>query len=585
MKKYLIFLAAGAALAAASCDDDFARPPVVLPDVVQITSTTTLPEFKAAYWGTLNAPATIGLDENQDSIVFKGRVCSSDETGNIYKNIIVQARNEDGEQIAMTFSVNMNDIYETLPFGQEVAVVATGLSVGPYRNLLQFGSISGDQMSFMDEAIFTEHVFRTGSGLPDPAKVDTTVTTIAEINAAKASTEGMQKWQSRLVRVQGVTFEEAGQPFAGSQNASRIIKDAEGNRLVVRNSSYATFSGDPMPYGTGDIVAILSYYGSDWQLQLLDKDGCIGFDGTAPEPGPTPGGTVEPAGEGTADSPYNVTKALQVIAAGPAETEVYVSGTITKVKEIDVASFGNATYFIADEGSNETLEVFRGYWFNGDKFTSADQLAVGATVTVKGKLVNYMGNTPEVTQGSQIVVYNGQTAGGDTPSPNPGTESAIYSSLAETLAELPADWTIDNGTLPEGASYIWSWKIYQEKGYLNASAFVNKVALVSEAYAISPVIDLTGATDCAVSFDHAAKFQTTLKTLCGVVVREEGTTAWTALTVPNWPEAGSWNFTNSGAIDLSAYNGKKVQIAFKYGSDASGADTWEIKNFTVTGKK
>lgn len=583
MKKYLIFLAAGAALAA-SCDDDFARPPVVLPEVVQITSNTTLAEFKTNYWGALNAPTTIGLNENQDTIIFKGRVCSSDETGNIYKNLIVQGTNEQGEQVAITLSINANDIYETLPFGQEVAIVATGLSVGPYRNLFQFGAISGDQMTFMDEAIFKEHVVRTGSGLPDPAKVDTTLTTIAEINAAKTAADGLRLWQSRLVRVKGVSFEEAGQPFAGAQSTNRYIKDAEGNRLLVRNSAYASFSGDAMPYGTGDVVAILSYYSNDWQLLLIDKEGCIGFDGSTPDTPDTPGTPGAATGEGTADSPYNVTKALQVIAAGPAETEVYVSGKITKVEELNT-SFGNATYLIGDEGSSETLKVFRGYWFNGEKFTSEDQLAVGASVTVKGVLVNYMGNTPEVSQGNQIVVYNGQTAGGGDTPVTPGVENVIYSGLPDSATELPADWTLDNVVLPEGASYIWSWKTYQEKGYLNASAYVNSQSLASEAYAISPVIDLTGATGCAMSFDHAAKFQTTLTKLCGVVARVEGTTEWTALTVPEWPAAGAWTFKNSGSIDLSAFDGKKVQIAFKYASDASGADTWEIKNLNVTGKK
>ena len=87
------------------------------------------------------------------------------------------------------------------------------------------------------------------------------------------------------------------------------------------------------------------------------------------------------------------------------------------------------------------------------------------------------------------------------------------------------------------------------------------------------------------SFDHAAKFQTTLKTLCGVVVREEGSKTWTALTVPTWPEAGAWTFVNSGAISLEAYAGKKIQVGFKYSSSADGADTWEIKNLVITGKK
>jgi hypothetical protein len=44
-----------------------------------------------------------------------------------------------------------------------------------------------------------------------------------------------------------------------------------------------------------------------------------------------------------------------------------------------------------------------------------------------------------------------------------------------------------------------------------------------------------------------------------------------------------WTFTDSGAIDLSAYVGKTVQFAFRYKSTATKAGTWEIKTFTVTG--
>ena len=114
---------------------------------------------------------------------------------------------------------------------------------------------------------------------------------------------------------------------------------------------------------------------------------------------------------------------------------------------------------------------------------------------------------------------------------------------------------------------------------------MNNTALASEAYAISPVLDLTGAKDCSVNFDHAAKFQTTLRTLCGIVVREEGSRDWTELTGINWPEAGAWTFANSDNLSLAAFDGKKIQIAFKYASSAAGADTWEIKNVKINGTK
>jgi len=585
MKKTLIYIAAAVlgVTALSSCDDDFTRPPLVLPETLTIEPTMTTDAFKTQYWSTIQSgPAAIGMTEAGDSIILTGRVCSSDESGNIYKNIVVQSHDAEGNQIALSFSVNRNDIYELFPFGQEVAIYATGLNIGPYRKLLQFGSVNGDQMTFMDEAIFTVHVFRNKYALPEPEKVDTTIATLKEIVAAKSNDKDLMMWQSRLVRVNGVSFVDAGQQFAGKQTSDRYVTDAEGNRLNVRNSSYSDFSDAILPYGTGSVVGILSYYQSDWQLLLIDKEGCIDFDGVAPEPGPD---DSKPSGEGTAESPYNTVKALEVANALGADettaTEYYVEGVVSSIKEIN-PSFGNGTYSITSEGTNVAFDIFRSYYLDGAKFTSEDQLKVGDKVVVCGKLVNFKGNTPQMAQGGKIVSLNGQ-GGGDEPV-TPPTENNLYSFLDASLTELPSDWTIENVELGS-ASYVWQWKIYNDKGYLNASAYVNNTAIATEAYAISPVIDLSGASECTASFEHAAKFQTTLRTLCGLVVREEGNTEWTPIAIPTWPEAGSWTFVSSGSIDLAAYDGKKIQLAFKYGSSADGADTWEIKNLAINGKK
>ena len=177
-------------------------------------------------------------------------------------------------------------------------------------------------------------------------------------------------------------------------------------------------------------------------------------------------------------------------------------------------------------------------------------------------------------QATQEPVFGG---GADVP------QAPTYNMLSEELTEMPADWTIDNVSLGEGITYVWSWKVYSGAGYLNASSYAGG-AKASEAYIASPVLDLSGSAEWSFSFDHAARFQTTLRTLCGVAVREEGASSWTMLAIPTWPEAGAWTFANSGDIDLSAYSGKKIQLAFKYASTDEGADTWEIKNLTVAPK-
>lgn len=137
---------------------------------------------------------------------------------------------------------------------------------------------------------------------------------------------------------------------------------------------------------------------------------------------------IVPTGEGTADSPYNVTAADSIITAGTYTSNmVYIKGVVTGTTDFN-ASFGNITYNISDAVSGAVnLEVYRGFSFNSDKFASEEDLALGDTVVICGALTNYNG-THEVTQGSYLVSLNGKTSG--TPSTptasGTGTESDPY---------------------------------------------------------------------------------------------------------------------------------------------------------------
>lgn len=413
------------ATAFTACDDDFARPPMMLPETVDVEANYSITQVKNRFWATMGTPTDIGVDaETGDSMIFKGRVCSSDESGNIFKKIYVQSHDENGNQIAMAFYVNAKDMYAQLPFGQEVVVWGTGLTIGSASGVLAFGD-PADKDFYMTEERFYAHIARTGIGVPDPSKVDTTATTLAHINEIKGNTDSLKVWQCRLVRINDVSWVEAGQPYSNEQyGTNRYLTDENGNRLMVRNSTFTNYSTEPLPYGKGSVVGILSQFNGNLQLTMIDQEGCIDFDGEAPEPGPE----VDPAGDGTEASPYNVTKALEVATAlkdGEETAEVFVNGVISAIGEIST-SFGNGTYTITDEGGSKTIGVFRGYWLGGEKFTSENQLALGAKVVVKGKLVNYKGNTPQLAQGNQLVSYNGETAGGDTPTPPTPSDELKY---------------------------------------------------------------------------------------------------------------------------------------------------------------
>lgn len=297
MKKYSLYIAsiALAAVALGSCENEFERPPMVVP-VATWQANTTIEDLKSEYWSTVEGTSqTVGLNAQGDSIIVKGRICSSDETGNIFKYLFIQ-----GESEALALSLDIDDIYKTHKFGQEIYVNLTGLTIGGYSGLMCIGDGVDDRgrVARCAEATFAPHA--QTDGLPVTAEVDTFTTTISAVNEARSTAEGLQTWQGRLVRFDNVRFENAGEPFAvGTMSNSRYIIDEAGNRINVYNSTYSDFKNDILPFGYGSVVGILSYYGTNWQILLNDAQGCIGFNGvSAPVFSPAPG-TVKPGTEVT----------------------------------------------------------------------------------------------------------------------------------------------------------------------------------------------------------------------------------------------------------------------------------------------
>lgn len=185
------------------------------------------------------------------------------------------------------------------------------------------------------------------------------------------------------------------------------------------------------------------------------------------------------------------------------------------------------------------------------------------------------------TAGTAIDFSKGvELGGGTTPTPGPGAtpEGAIFS---ETFSASQGNFTIDDKSLAEGLTYIW--KHDAEYHYMKASAFVDGKSYASESWLVSPEIDLSSEKAAFLSFMHTAnKFPAgkTAKDFVSVKISKDGTT-WDNLTVPTWPAGTDWDFVSSGSIDLKAYLGSKVKIAFVYTSKDGESGSWEINNVLV----
>ncbi len=130
--------------------------------------------------------------------------------------------------------------------------------------------------------------------------------------------------------------------------------------------------------------------------------------------GPEPTPLADPTGSGTQDDPYNVSAALGFInnlGSDVQSNEIYVKGTISRIKEVNTGDYGNATYWISDDGSQSNeLQVYHGYYLKNEKFTDANAIKVGDEVIVCGKVVNFKGNTPEfVDKANYLYSINGDT--------------------------------------------------------------------------------------------------------------------------------------------------------------------------------
>ena len=167
--------------------------------------------------------------------------------------------------------------------------------------------------------------------------------------------------------------------------------------------------------------------------------------------------------------------------------------------------------------------------------------------------------------------------GGETPD----EDITLYS---ETFGTNQGVFTIENKVLPEGTTYIWK---FDSRNGMKASAYVNKTNYASESWLVSPKFDCTKATALTLSFSEAANFFTSAENVSAytsVKVKEVGTDTWTDLTLSARASGTNWTFADGITADLSAYVGKKMQIAFVYTSSADVAGTWEVKNFELKGK-
>ncbi|MGQ1908922.1 choice-of-anchor J domain-containing protein [Marinifilum sp. RC60d5] len=169
------------------------------------------------------------------------------------------------------------------------------------------------------------------------------------------------------------------------------------------------------------------------------------------------------------------------------------------------------------------------------------------------------------------------------PNPNEYSEKTLFSGNFE---EDLSQFTTISVT---GDDQNWYASSYNGQAYAKMSAFKDGAAIENEDWMITPEIDLSEVTEPVLNINQALNFaDDTQETFVYIsdkydAANDLDAADWTELTIENAPEGDSWSFVESGDIDLSAFEGKKVHIAFVYKCSAANAPTWEIAQVDITG--
>ncbi|MBE6316457.1 MAG: hypothetical protein E7078_07450 [Bacteroidales bacterium] len=547
----------------AACSDEFDQPPMVIP-TAEHTPNMTIAEFKAKHW----QDDRNYIDTIKDDEVIHGWITSSDEEGNIYKQLYIS----DGTA-GLTVSIDQSSIYTKYRIGQEVVIPMKGYFIGKFNGLLCLGvpywySAQGVWESNRMPMEMWDAMAEI-NGLPDVSKVDTTVIELSEIKGSDKAT--LLKYMSRLVRINGVTFTDGGKPFSAAENSTdREIKDEAGNTIMVSNSNYASFRANLLPESTVDIVGQLSYTASKGFFLLLRDENDVILN-TSP---------------GMSGNPYTVAEA---IAAQNSGAKGWVGGYIVGAVAPEVTNVSsNAdvewkapttldnTLVIADdpECKDYTKCIFialpQGTPFREQANLKNNPVYYKKYLKAKGVLASYMGV-------AGITGNSGATDEFVLPFPRPVSE------LNETFDNaLPTNWT----EVVISGDKKWYKADFNGDGYAAMTGYNGKQPPF-DTWFITPALDIQNAAGKGFSFTSETRSYGSTKTVFEVYLLNSLDPATATVKqklnpilakAPN--STGTWSaWTSSGELDLSEWADGVYYIAFHYFADTdSEYDTWAIDN-------
>ena len=548
----------------AACSDEFDQPPMVIP-TAEHHANMTIAEFKAKHWqDDRNYIDTVKEDE-----IIHGWVTSSDESGNIYKSLYIM----DESGYGLSISINQNSLYNNYRIGQEIVLPLKGYFVGKYNGQQQLGYpawyAAGNawEATFLPQAMWESLV--EINGLPDLSKVDTLEVSLSDF-VGKTDPETLMKYQGRLVRINGVTFDDADGVATYSEasaSTNRMITDADGQSLTVRNSNYADFRADILPEGEVDVVGLLGSYGTTWQLVLRSAGDVIG------------GGAV-----GTKSNPYSIEQAIQGqnsgskgwimgYAVGAVAPEVTAVSSNADIEWKTPTTLSN-TIVLADDPNCKDytkcviISLPQGSPFRQLVNLKDNEIVYKTRVKAKGRLGSFMGaaglldnggSTDEFELVDVIVVPPGRTELDE------GFDSG-----------LPGDWA----NVKVSGDKAWYQTTFSNNGYAAMTGYKGTQPPF-DAWLISPSLDIKNAASKILTFSTQVNGYGSKTTKFEVyILNAVDPTKATVKerlnpTLAVAPASGYSSWVGSGDLDLSKWADGSYFIGFRfYATEDANYATW-----------
>ncbi len=390
-----------------------------------------------------------------------------------------------------------------------------------------FNSSSSDGSSDV-----TVTVSQTGSVTP---------ATVAEVAAAADDPNTLYRVQGYISSVNNLAKGRFNiKDFSGELYAFNIAAEPGGSTdlsAVVGEGDVVTIVGYKTSYnGTNEVVGYLESY---YHVEAVTVAQFLAADDAA-------------------DVWYRISG---VVTDGSGKTEEGVT------KKFDLENYGN--FDLVDEtGSVYVYGVRTGLNGETKKFGTLG-VKEGDLITIVAAKKTYK----DLVEADPTWYVSHQPA--DNPEPEP--ETNVY--FKETFAEGQGAFTVDNVTIPEDLTYVWNFD--SKNSCMKASGYKGQ-AFETESWLISPEIDLSEATAVTLSFEQALNYLREDKydddCQLWVINGEEKV----QITIPEEqrPAGNKWDFV-SNSLDLSAFAGKKVKVAFVFKSTTTNSATWEIKNVKV----